>query len=678
MIFYHIRYTKQMKKFLIITLTNITIFISSLFCFWLSIEVSNSFSDLFNKWYESYNNWDYQDASEYFQKVIDLYPNDPNNKAATKNLALSYFMIWYQYSESKSYEDAIKYYEKADKIYPNDFATLANLWSMYAAIHEFDTALSYFKKAKKYIKNSEDEEYINERIENINTLESLLKEQEKEENLKKLAKTNDTYNYLQYYLQWHNIYDAWWKLSKYKNTVTIAVIDDWIDMTHPDLINSLRTNSGEIYGNGIDDDKNWFIDDVYGWNFAENSNKMKPTWEHGTMVAWILWATTNNSEWIAGIVPNVKIMPIIIFWNEETASSSDTIKAINYAIDNGADIINLSLWWEVNEYTKVYDEVLQKAYNKWVIVVIAAWNGVVTPDSEEKIWINTSVNKISLVCNESWNVKSVIGVWSLWAWWKISDWSSYWDCVDFYAYGEQIFSTSYEWWELASMYAQWNWTSFATPIVAWIIGLWYNKYGKQTPDTVYEALSKSLKWLVINAADYIDNLWNEYQELDEAISWMFTNWLTIFNNKSDFMYQNWLRRDEAAKFFVNYAKEVIWLTPDYSNSDCIFDDLDEARDDLKDIVIESCQLGLFQWSNWKFMPTEWLTNAQTITVFMRLLEWKKDETWSHYANEYFKSANNLWLLNRTPLEVKENFDKFVSRWSVAKMLYRWQKLYYNN
>lgn len=91
--------------------------------------------------------------------------------------------------------------------------------------------------------------------------------------------------------------------------------------------------------------------------------------------------------------------------------------------------------------------------------------------------------------------------------------------------------------------------------------------------------------------------------INEAVSWMNQNWLTIFNNPIDFMATQWLRRDEASKFFVQYAKEVLNLIPDTSKTSCNFTDLNQARPDLKDLIKEACQLWLFQWYNWKFMPT---------------------------------------------------------------------------
>lgn len=161
-------------------------------------------------------------------------------------------------------------------------------------------------------------------------------------------------------------------------------------------------------------------------------------------------------------------------------------------------------------------------------------------------------------------------------------------------------------------------------------------------------------------------------ELNKAINRMYENWLTIFNDPESFMAYNWLRRDEASKFFVRYVKEVMWQIPDYSKQWCSFKDLDKAWPDLKDVVVEACQLWLFQWYKWNFMPDQFLTNAQALTVFMRLREWYKDESGSHFANNYYESAHAQWFLFDTPLDNKANFDVNTTRGDVAKMLFRWK------
>jgi hypothetical protein len=332
----------------------------------------------------------------------------------------------------------------------------------------------------------------------------------------------------------------------------------------------------------------------------------------------------------------------------------------------------LSLWSDTTQdymYNPWYDKVIKKAYEKWIITVIAAWNGKQI-NEDQSIWINTTTEKISPVCNES-NKKMIIWVWALDVNWDIANRSNYGNCVDFYAPWENIASI----WLEKEYFQISNWTSLSAPIIAWIIALWYNKYWQISPDIVYDTLNESKKWNTIDALSYLNNLDKNYKqiwlnELKLAINRMYSKWLTIFNTPESFMYQNWLRRDEAAKFFVKYAKEILGRTPDTSRLWCDFFDLSKARPDLQEIVIESCQLWLFQWYQWHFMPDQQLTNAQALAVFIRMIDWWKDETWWHFADNYLKKAQELWITQWLSLDNRSLFDQNTTRWAVAQMIYR--------
>ena len=158
-------------------------------------------------------------------------------------------------------------------------------------------------------------------------------------------------------------------------------------------------------------------------------------------------------------------------------------------------------------------------------------------------------------------------------------------------------------------------------------------------------------------------------QLNEAISWMHENGLTKFNNAQDFMSDKSLRRDEAAKFFVQYAKETLWNVADTSKSNCDFMDLNEARPDLKGLIKESCQLWLFQWSHGNFMPTQPLTNAQAITVLIRMIDWKKDETEGHFAQKYFEKAEDINIMEWLYLSDSDHFDQLATRWEVWILIF---------
>ena len=136
-----------------------------------------------------------------------------------------------------------------------------------------------------------------------------------------------------------------WDITTGSSDVIIAVIDSGVDYNHPDLSANIWINSGEIGGNGIDDDGNGYIDDTRGWNFFnnENNNDVMDTRGHGTCVAGIIGAIGNNSVGVTGVCWRAQIMPVRIIGGLGYAFPVDAvISAIRYASDNGAHIINCS------------------------------------------------------------------------------------------------------------------------------------------------------------------------------------------------------------------------------------------------------------------------------------------------------------------------------------------------
>lgn len=617
-------------------------------------EKIEKYNDLIAKWIDAIDKKDYRNAVNYLEqakKYVDN--NDITN--LDNALWMAYFYLWADYYEKKDYSNSMYYYKQSLDINTNEASTLFNIWLCYMNLWNYKEALKYLKDARKYSNDKDIDARIDEIFDYVES--------------RATQKTNDEHNYQQYYLSGLNIYNARDKLPTTTYQVVIAVVDDWVNINLEDLKWKIWTNKKEIPWNEIDDDNNWYIDDYHWWNFFWKNNSITPVGDHWTMIAEIIASITNNSIWIAWIVPNVLIMPLRVSNSDWKSVNFDIIEAIDYAINNWANIINLSLWWELFEYSDSYDDVIQKAHDEWIIVIISAWNWDERYD--KKIWVNTSITKLSPVCNEK-DKKTIIWVGALNKSWNISKWSNYWDCVDFYAYWEEIFYPEiHEDWS----YELWDWTSFSAPMIAWIIWLWYNRFWKINPEVVYAALESSATNNIIDAVKYLDNLSANFWELKTAVSWMYKQWFTKHNNPQDFKYNRALRRDEAAKFFVSYAKNILGKRPDYTKIWCDFSDLDEAWSDLRNIVIESCQLWLFNGSNGKFRPWNSLTNAQAITVFMRMLHWYQDESWSHYANKYYLDAWNSWFIWWTALGNKGNFDINATRWDVAIMLYRgWKSL----
>src|SRR5207249_2153722 len=133
-----------------------------------------------------------------------------------------------------------------------------------------------------------------------------------------------------------------WNVGTGSRTVRVAVIDSGIDYTHPDLAANIWENPGEIPGNGIDDDHNGYIDDVRGWNFVANNNNPMDDNGHGTHVAGIIGAVGNNGIGAAGVDWHAKIMQLKFLGANGSGNLSDAIRALNYAVANGATVSNNS------------------------------------------------------------------------------------------------------------------------------------------------------------------------------------------------------------------------------------------------------------------------------------------------------------------------------------------------
>lgn len=159
--------------------------------------------------------------------------------------------------------------------------------------------------------------------------------------------------------------------------ITIAVIDSGVDLNHADLRSNLWTNSREIAGNGVDDDRNGFIDDIYGWNFSLNNNDVSASSAHGTAVSGVITAARNDFG-ITGVAYNSKLMPIRIT-NAQDHWNGNLANAIRYAVDNGARVINLSLWWTDSPQLR---DALAYAASRNVITVKSALNeGALQPSN---------------------------------------------------------------------------------------------------------------------------------------------------------------------------------------------------------------------------------------------------------------------------------------------------------
>ncbi|MDX5319441.1 MAG: S8 family serine peptidase, partial [Bacteroidota bacterium] len=168
-----------------------------------------------------------------------------------------------------------------------------------------------------------------------------------------------------------------WDISKGSKQVKVAIVDDAVQINHPDLADNIWVNPGEIANNGIDDDQNGYIDDVNGYDVGGLDNNPMPNnnnFTHGTHCAGISGATTDNNTGIASIGFNISIVPVKCTTTGQTNTQSIPrgYEGITYAVAAGADIISCS--WGSSFGGSTGAQVVQNAVNNGAIVVAAMGN----------------------------------------------------------------------------------------------------------------------------------------------------------------------------------------------------------------------------------------------------------------------------------------------------------------
>jgi subtilisin family serine protease len=164
-----------------------------------------------------------------------------------------------------------------------------------------------------------------------------------------------------------------WTLSHGDPSVVVAVIDSGIDASIPQLVASLWTNADEVPDNGIDDDRNGYVDDIHGWDFRDDDSSSlvgSPIHRHGTFVASIIAAQPGRYP-IVGVAPGARLMDVRFLDSQNQFGSADWSlfeRAVNYAVDNGADIINLSIFANGRPPSS-FERALDRARSRGIAIV---------------------------------------------------------------------------------------------------------------------------------------------------------------------------------------------------------------------------------------------------------------------------------------------------------------------
>jgi len=168
-----------------------------------------------------------------------------------------------------------------------------------------------------------------------------------------------------------------WDIAKGAGTV-IAILDTGLDFTHEDIADQIWTNPGEIAGNGIDDDSNGYVDDIRGWDFANQDADPADDQGHGTRVGSVAAASTNNGLGIAGACWNCKLMAVKVADANGNWPDSWFADGVVYATDAGAHVMNYSAGGDTPSQTRL--SAINYAYDAGVVMLGGAGNENINGD----------------------------------------------------------------------------------------------------------------------------------------------------------------------------------------------------------------------------------------------------------------------------------------------------------
>ena len=276
-----------------------------------------------------------------------------------------------------------------------------------------------------------------------------------------------------------------WDVEKGLAEVVIAIIDTGVDYLHPDLAANIWHNPWEIPNNGLDDDGNGYIDDSIGWDFVDSfggasdedyqiaDNDPMDRHGHGTHVAGIAGAVSNNGLGVAGVAWNCKIMAVRAGYKTPSGDgvleSVDAAQAIIYAAENGARVVNLS--WGDYQKSNLIEDAMAFATSQGALVCAAAGN----ESSSTRIYPAASDNSavMAVGATDSHDMKAAF--------------SNYGDWVDVSAPGTGIYSTYPN-----NTYRQMSGTSMSAPHLAGLAALLFSHFPEISPLEVKTTIMRSV------------------------------------------------------------------------------------------------------------------------------------------------------------------------------------------
>jgi thermitase len=364
-----------------------------------------------------------------------------------------------------------------------------------------------------------------------------------------------------------------WEIEQGDPSIIVAVLDAGLRMGHPEFAGRIWNNSLEM-NDGTDGDDNGFIDDIEGWDFANDDNDPTDDLGHGTNVTGIIGANANNNLGYAGVDWNCKLMVCKILDQNGSGLYSWWTDAIYYAVDNGAKVINMSVGG--SGFSNSMQEAVDYAYNGGVTIVACMMN----ENNQVSYYPAKYQNTIAVGATDASDIRAAPFFWSS------ESGSNYGAHIDVVAPGNYIYGLSYS--SNTNYNSYWGGTSQATPLVTGLSALLLSQDPGRTPDDIRAILRDTAEDQVGDTLEDVEGFdvyygygrVNAHQALLESVlsnnqSYGDDSQVSIFPNpSSDYLYvQCEIAFDEIS--IVNLAGAVLYRKEILSRSELLKIDISD-------------------------------------------------------------------------------------------------------